>query len=74
MAKKNSKDAHRIRGSKEKQSLLAGSAGGYTFKDIKRRAISLGMPFPDAAESDYFALSSFIHKSNNKPDNWEQSQ
>jgi hypothetical protein len=69
MAKKNSKDAHRIKGSKEKQSLMASSAGGHTFKDIKRRAISLGMPFPDAAESDYFALSSYIHKSTNKPDN-----
>ena len=67
--KKNSKDAHRIRGSQEKQSLMAGQAGGFTFKDIKRRAISLGMPFPDAAESDYFALSSFINKSDNKPDN-----
>lgn len=70
MAKKNSKDAHRIKGSKEKQSLMSvGTTGGYTFKDIKRRAISLGMPFPDAAESDYFALSTYIHKSENKPDN-----
>ena len=46
--RKTKKDQHRIKGSHEKASLIAGVGGlaNMTFKDLQRRAIVLGMPFP----------------------------
>lgn len=64
------KKQHRIKGSSDKISLIAGMGGmaNMTFKDLQRRAIVLGMPFPDVPQSDYFRLESFIRNSPNKPD------
>lgn len=69
MANKRKKD-HRIVGGKEKLQLIS-SAGGFanmTYKDCKRRAVALGMPFPDACAADWGQLQSWIMKSQNKPD------
>lgn len=63
------KEDHRISGSKEKISLM-GNRGfaNMTYRDVKRRAISLGMPFPDAVIADFGKLASYIQKANTKPD------
>lgn len=52
----------------KKNSMLASSAQHGTYKDIKRKAIILGMPFPDATAADVGRLLSFIEKTNNEPD------
>lgn len=64
------KKQHRIKGDPEKISLIASMGGlkNMSFKDLQRRAIILGMPFPDVVSSDYFRLESFIRNSPNKPD------
>lgn len=51
-----------------KAKLLGASGRHMTYKDIKRKAIALGMPFPDAVAADVPRLLSFIDKTNNKPD------
>lgn len=65
MKKKDSKP--RIKGSREKIALIVNQPQ-MTFKDLQRRAIVLGMPFPDVPNSDYNDLVSFITHSENKPD------
>lgn len=64
------KNQHRIKGSKDKISMIAkvGGISKMSFKDLQRRAIVLGMPFPDVPQSDFFRLESFIRNSTNKPD------
>lgn len=52
----------------KKNSLLSNSVQYGTYKDIKRKAIVLGMPFPDATQADVGRLLSFIEKTNNEPD------
>ena len=37
------------------------------YKDLKRRAVILGMPFPDACSAGVFDLIKFINNSENKP-------
>ncbi len=64
------KKQHRIVGPKEKNDLI-NKVGGFShmnYKDLQRRAIILGMPFPDVPQSDFFKLQSFIARSTNKPD------
>ena len=63
--RKTKKDQHRIKGSHEKASLIVGVGGlaNMTFKDLQRRAIVLGMPFPEVVSSDYYRLESFIRNS-----------
>lgn len=51
-----------------KVSMLGSSAQYGTYKDIKRKAIILGMPFTDVLASDVGTLLSFIEKTNNEPD------
>ena len=70
MKKKRVNRDHRITGNKEKVKMLStnGGPGNMTYKDYKRRAIALGMPFPDACAADWGALASYIAKSDNKPD------
>lgn len=60
---------HKIKGGKEKAKILSGGLTNMTYKDMKRRAISLGMPFPDAVDADFNKLASYIQKTENKPDN-----
>lgn len=67
MAKK--KREPKIRGGRDKMNLLSGGLENMTYRDCKRRAISLGMPFPDACAADWNRLNQFIMKSPNKPDN-----
>ena len=64
------KKQHRIKGDPEKLPMIASMGGlkNMSFKDLQRRAIILGMPFPDVVSSDYFRLESFIRNSPNKPD------
>jgi hypothetical protein len=64
---KSSKD-HKISGPKEKLQIMGGGLSNMNYKDCKRRAIALGMPFPDACAADFGRLHSFIMKSENKPD------
>lgn len=66
MAKKI--DKHRITGSKEKLQLVKDGFENMTYRDCKRRAVALGMPFPEACEADWGRLASYIDKANTKPD------
>lgn len=64
------KKEHHITGGKDKLKLIS-SAGGFsnmTYRDCKRRAVALGMPFPDACAADWGRLQSYIMKTENKPD------
>ena len=54
--------------SKEKAKFLGASGKNMTFKDLKRKAIALGMPFPDATGCGVFDLIHYIDKSENRPD------
>ena len=40
---------------------------GMNYPALKKKAILLGMPFPDAVAASIFDLISFIQKTNNKP-------
>lgn len=62
------KKDHRIGGPKEKLSLMGGGFANMTYKDVKRRAISLGMPFTDAVIADFGKLASYIQKTDARPD------
>lgn len=67
--KKNvTKKSHRVAGSAEKNKLMAGGFETMTFADCRRRAICLGMPFPDVLNADHGGLQSFILKAEAKPD------
>lgn len=59
----------RIKGGKEKIKLLSGGLNNMTYRDCKRRAISLGMPFTEACIADWGKLMSFISRAEQKPDN-----
>lgn len=65
--KKINKD-HRVKGGKEKLSIMGGGIGNMTYRDCKRRAVALGMPFPEACAADFGRLASWIAKTENKPD------
>lgn len=67
MANKSKKTP--IKGGKEKMGILGSGLGNMTYKDMKRRAVALGMPFPDACNADYNGLSTFITNTTNLPDN-----
>lgn len=54
--------------SKEKASFLGAAGRNMTYRDLKRKAIILGMPFPDACAAGIFDLIGFIERSENKPD------
>lgn len=58
-----------IKGGKEKMGILGSGLGNMTYKDMKRRAVALGMPFPDACSADFNGLSTFIINTTNVPDN-----
>lgn len=69
MRKGKKKDKRPLKLNKEKIKVMGSGLENMTYKDMKRRAVSLGMPFPDACSADYNRLASYIHHSNNKPDN-----
>lgn len=52
----------------EKTKFLGASSRHMKYKDIKRKAIALGMPFPDSVNCSIFDMLSFIDHSTNKPD------
>lgn len=54
--------------SPEKAKFLGASGRHMTYKDIKRKAIALGMPFPDATGCGVFDLINYIDKSDQRPD------
>lgn len=51
----------------QKESFLKDTCAHDTYKDIKRKAIALGMPFPDATRGDIGKLLTHINKTNNYP-------
>lgn len=53
---------------KEKANFLTAAGRNMTYKDLKRKAIILGMPFPDACKASVFGLIGYINSSENKPD------
>ena len=70
MAKKTKKEHYQIKGGKEKVKLVssAGGIGNLTYREAKRRAVTLGMPFPDACSASFPQLIQFIIHTENKPD------
>lgn len=54
--------------SKEKASFLGSAGRNMTYRDLKRKAIVLGMPFPDACAAGVFDLIGYTERSTNKPD------
>lgn len=52
----------------KKTDISRGSQFSYSFPEIKKIAITLGMPFPDATDSDYWGLLSYVNNTNEKPD------
>lgn len=54
--------------SKEKQNFLGAAGRNMKYKDLKRKAVILGMPFPDACAAGVFDLIKYINNSTNKPD------
>lgn len=66
--KGTTKKANRLGGSAAKNSLLKNGFENMTFADCRRRAICLGMPFPDVLNADHGLLQSYIIKSDQKPD------
>lgn len=70
MAKKTKKEHYQIKGGKEKVKLVssAGGIGNLTYREAKRRAVTLGMSFPDACSASFPQLIQFIIHTENKPD------
>lgn len=66
MAKRDKKEKKAP--SKEKSNFLGASGRNMTYKDLKRKAIILGMPFPDACSAGVFDLLGYINNSEEKPD------
>lgn len=53
--------------SKEKSNFLGAAGRNQTYRDLKRKAIILGMPFPDACSASVFQLINWINTSEEKP-------
>lgn len=54
--------------SPEKAKFLGAAGKNMTYKDLKRKAIALGMPFPEATGCGIFNLVGYINESTNRPD------
>lgn len=65
MAKRDKKEKKAP--SREKSNFLGASGRNMTYKDLKRKAIILGMPFPDACSAGVFDLLGYINNSEEKP-------
>lgn len=65
---KTNKKGERPQMTKSKGQLMQGF-DSFTYPDMKRRAISMGMPFPDACAADYWGLKSFLYQSTEQPNN-----
>lgn len=53
--------------SREKVNLLSNQGLNLKYRDLKRRAVILGMPFPDACSAGVFDLIKYINNSDAKP-------
>lgn len=53
--------------SKEKSNFLGAAGRNQTYRDLKRKAVILGMPFPDACSASVFQLINWINTSEEKP-------
>lgn len=53
--------------SKEKSNFLGAAGRNQTYRDLKRKAVILGMPFPDACSASVFQLIDWINTSEEKP-------
>lgn len=53
--------------SKEKSNFLGAAGRNQTYQDLKRKAVILGMPFPDACSASVFQLINWINTSEEKP-------
>ena len=66
MAKKPKKT--KLNETREKYNLLGAIGKNMTYKDIKRSAIILGMPFPDATGTSIGKLLTYVNTTHNTPD------
>ena len=55
MRKGKKKDKRPLKLNKEKIKVMGSGLENMTYKDMKRRAVSLGMPFPDACSAFGFS-------------------
>ena len=63
------KKKEQVRNPKKDRYLMASSAGNHmTYRDLKRQAIVLGMPFPDACGCGIFGLIDYIDHAQTEPD------
>jgi hypothetical protein len=58
----------RVNKNREKFNFLGKAGKDLTYRGIKRKAIILGMPFPDATGNSIGSLLNFINNTPNKPD------
>lgn len=67
---KTKKEHYQVKGGKEKMKLVSslGGLGNMTYREAKRRAVILGMPFPDASSASFPQLMSYIVNTENKPE------
>ena len=68
MARNSTTSLKKSRGKYELLGSMRSGGGSMTYKDIKRQAIILGMPFPDATGNSIGALLNFINSTSNQPD------
>lgn len=68
MARNSTTSLKKSRGKYELLGSMRSGGGSMTYKDIKRQAIILGMPFPDATGNSIGALLNYINSTSNEPD------
>lgn len=68
MAKNSTTNLNKSRGKYQLLGSMRSGGGSMTYRDIKRQAIILGMPFPDATGNSIGALLNFINSTTNNPD------
>jgi len=67
MAKNSTTSLKKSRGKYQLLGSMRSGSGSMTYKDIKRQAIILGMPFPDATGTSIGTLLNFINSTSNQP-------
>lgn len=68
MTKKSTTSLKKSRSKYQLLGSMRSGGGSMTYRDIKRQAIILGMPFPDATGNSIGALLNFINRTDNQPD------
>lgn len=68
MTKRSVTKLSKSRGKYELLGSMRSGGGSMTYRDIKRQAIILGMPFPDATANSIGSLLNYINSTDNQPD------